>query len=152
MTDKAATTPPDGTLEPIQASRDELEHAANDLKASLAEPSATREWRDSVIAGLERTQVALDAHHHTPPGASGLPSSVVEAAPRLAGQAGRLSDEHADLRKQQKSVTALAHDEDSAPDDVRDAAAELCAVLLRHVQHAHDLLHDAIESELGGSD
>jgi hypothetical protein len=151
MPDKAATTPPDGTLEPIQASRDQLERAANDLKASLAEPSATKQWRDSVIAGLERTQAALDAHHHTPPGAPGLPSSVVRAAPRLAGQAGRLSDEHADLRKQQKAVTALAHGA-SAPDDVRDAAAELCAVLLRHVQHAHDLLYDAIESELGGSD
>ena len=32
------------------------------------------------------------------------------------------------------------------------AAADLAARLLRHVQHAHDLLYDAFESDLGGSD
>lgn len=152
MTDKSATAPPDGTLEPVKASRDQLEIAATNLELSLAHPSVTREWRQSVIGALDRTQAALETHVESTSGAGGLPASVIRAAPRLAGQATRLSDEHADLLDKHRQVTSMAYGSGSAPDEVRDAVAAHAALLLRHVRQAHDLLHDAIESELGGSD
>ena len=95
---------------------------------------------------------ALETHIDATSGARGLPASVIRAAPRLAGQASRLSDEHADLLDKHRQVTSMALDAGGAPDDLRDAVARHAALLLRHVRHAHDLLHDAIESELGGGD
>lgn len=152
MTDKSTTTPPDGTLEPVRASRDALEVAAASLERSLAAPSATQEWRQSVINALDRASATLDTHIEATSTAKGLSSSVIRAAPRLAGQARRLSNEHAELVAGQRAVTSLAHDDSASPDALRDAAAKHAALLLRHVRHGHDLLHDAIESELGGSD
>lgn len=152
MTDKSATAPPDGTLEPVKASRDQLEIAATNLELSLAAPSATSDWRESVIGALDRAQAALETHVEATSTARGLPASVIRAAPRLAAQANRLSDEHADLLDKHRQVTSMALDAGGAPDDLRDAVARHAALLLRHVRHAHDLLHDAIESELGGSD
>lgn len=152
MTDKSATAPPDGILEPVKASRDQLEIAATNLELSLAAPSATSEWRESVIGALDRTQAALETHVEATSGVRGLSASVIRAAPRLASQASRLSDEHADLLDKHRQLTSMALDADGAPDDLRDAVARHAALLLRHVRHAHDLLHDAIESELGGGD
>lgn len=152
MTDKSTTRPPDGPLEPIRASRNALEMAATSLERSLAAPSATPQWRESVIAALDRSSAALDAHIEATSAPTGLSSSVIRAAPRLAGQAGRLSEEHAELLDRQRALTSLAHDKTCSPDELRDAAARQSTLLLRHVRRAHDLLHDAIESELGGSD
>jgi hypothetical protein len=152
MADTNAGPPPDGPLAPVRARRDALEAAATELERSLAAPSATTAWRDGVISALERTQGVLEQHLRASAGEAGVPESIVQADPRLIGPAERLAREHDELVSHQRAVTALAHDASSAPEAVRDAAAELAALLLRHVQHAHDLLYDAFESELGGGD
>ena len=46
----------------------------------------------------------------------------------------------------------MAEDENITPEALRDAAADLAALLLRHVKNAQDLLVDALEDEFGGGD
>lgn len=152
MTEGTAPRPPDGTLEPMRARREKLQSAAGELEQSLANASATRQWRDGVIAALASSQAVLEEHLRTSGGPAGLQATVIKADPRLTGPAKRLSSEHDDLVEAQRVVSELAADETSEPEAIRDAAAALVALMLRHVQHARDLLHDAVESELGGSD
>lgn len=147
-----SATAPDGVLQPVRARRDALEKAATSLESSLAEPSHTAAWRDGVRVALGRTQEVLESHIEATSGEQGLPRSVVEVAPRLAGPAERLSGEHADLVARQRVVTAMADDEHISPEALRDAAADLSALLLRHVKNAQDLLVDALEDEIGGGD
>jgi hypothetical protein len=152
MADSDLTTPPDGLLEPVVARRDALQAAATALESSLAEPSATTEWRDGVRDALSETREVLERHVHQTAGESGLPASVVGLAPRLSGPVSRLSGEHVDLVARQRVVAAMAEDEGIGPEALRDAAADLAALLLRHVRTANDLLVDALEEELGGGD
>jgi len=152
MSETSAMRPPDGTLAPIRARREALEIAASELQQSLAVASATSQWRDGVRAALGRTQAVLEEHLRTSEGATGLTAAVIKADARLSGPAERLASEHADLVEAQHAVSELAADAASEPDDIRDAAAAFVTLILRHLQHAHDLLHDAIESELGGGD
>jgi hypothetical protein len=76
----------------------------------------------------------------------------VAASPRLIGPAQRLASEHDDLLRRQQALAGLVADPDVAPDRVRDAAAEMAALMLLHVRHAQDLLMDAVEEELGAGD
>lgn len=152
MSNGSTTTPPNGLLEPVRARRDALQSAAQALESALAETAATPQWRDEVRTALERTQEVLEQHVSETAGAEGLPASVIQAAPRLAGPAQRLAAEHSDLAERQRTVAAMAGDPAIPPEAVRDAAAELAELLLRHVRQAHDLLVDAAEDELGGGD
>ncbi len=148
----SSSTPPDGPLEPIRARKDALQEAAVALESSLAEPSTTAAWRDGVRAALDRAHEVLEQHISDTAGPAGLPASVMASSPRLSGPARRLASEHDDLLEHQQALVALVADDDVAPDRVRDAAAELAALMMRHVRHAQDLLVDAVEEELGAGD
>jgi hypothetical protein len=143
---------PEGVLEPVQARREALQTAATNLERSLAEPSDTPQWREGVQAAAAAVDHALTRHVSSNLETDGLLPTVVEAAPWLSGPADRLGVEHIDLAERTAALVALAADPQAPPEAVRDAAADLTARLLRHVQHAHDLLYDAFESDLGGSD
>lgn len=152
MATSSTSTPPDGPLEPIRARKDALQEAAVALESSLAEPSTTAQWREGVRAALESTRQVLERHITDTGGPSGLPASVVKSSPRLSGPARRLASEHDDLLRQHEAVAGLVADPDVTPDRVRDAAAEMAAMLMQHVRHAQDLLVDAVEEELGAGD
>lgn len=143
---------PDGVLEPVRARREALQTAAMTLERSLAEPSATSAWRDGVQQAVEAVDRALTRHVSSNLETDGLLPTVVEAAPWLSGPADRLGVEHIELAERTAALVTVTADRQSSPEAVRDAAADLAARLLRHVQHAHDLLYDAFESDLGGSD
>jgi hypothetical protein len=139
-------------LEPIRARKDALQEAAVALEACLAEPSTTAQWRDGVRTALDRAQQVLEQHLADTGGPAGLPAAVMESSPRLSGPAQRLASEHDDLLRYQQAVAGIVADADVAPEHVRDAAAELAELMLRHVHHAQDLLVDAVEEELGAGD
>jgi hypothetical protein len=148
----SSSTPPDGPLEPIRARKDALQQAAVALESSLAEPSTTAHWRDGVRAALDRAREALEQHIFDSAGPAGLPASVMASSPRLSGPARRLASEHGDLLEHHRALAVLVADDDVAPDRLRDAAAEMAALMMQHVHHAQDLLVDAVEEELGAGD
>jgi hypothetical protein len=152
MAERWPAEPPEGTLAPVRARREALETAASELEHTLAAPSATTQWRTGVVAALQRSGIVLDEHLHENQGQLGIPESVVQAEPRLAGPAEQLSREHDDLMSEHRRVSAVAVDASQPPDAVRDAAAGLATLMRRHVQHSHDLIYDAFEVELGGGD
>ena len=152
MTDAFPAIPPDGPLEPIRARREALESAAADLEHSLAAASAAPAWRDGVRSALETVTEAMEMHLAGVSSETGIPASVSAADPRLSGPASRLDDEHAELTERLAAVTQVAGDDQITPQDVQAAGAKLVVQLRSHVHHAHDLLYDAMESELGGSD
>jgi hypothetical protein len=152
MAPGSTSTPPDGPLEPIRARKDALLEVAVALEGTLAEPSTTTQWRDGVRTALDRARTVLERHVADTGGPAGLPASVVESSPRLSGPARRLASEHDDLLRHHQAVADLVADPDVAPDQVRDAAAELAELMMQHVRHAQDLLVDAVEEELGAGD
>lgn len=152
MTDDAATMAADNRLQAMEPNPEGLEIAAAGLERCLGAPSATSQWRIPVLEALARTQTALEGHLRDPGKGAAVADSVVREAPRLARQARRLTDEHVGLLESHRAATALAQDDTTSPDDVRDSAAELAALMHRHVHHAHDLIHDAFESDLGDGD
>jgi hypothetical protein len=152
MTDAFPAIPPDGPLAPIRARREALESAAADLEHSLAAASAAPAWRDGVQTALGAVGEAMQMHLAGVDADEGVPASVVHAEPRLSGPAARLNDEHVELTARLMAVTGVAGDSSAAPDEVQAAGAQLVVQLRSHVHHAHDLLYDALESELGGGD
>jgi hypothetical protein len=152
MPTSSTSPPPDGPLEPIRAHKDALQEAAIALESSLAEPSTTVQWRDGVRAALRRAQQVLGEHIAETDGPAGLPASVVDSSPRLAGPARRLASEHDDLLERQQALASYVADDDVPPELIRDAAAEMAAMMLQHVRHAQDLIVDAVEEELGAGD
>ncbi len=152
MTAAFPAIPPEGPLEPMRARREALESAASDLDRSLAAASASPAWRDGVRTALGAVTDAMQAHLAEVDSESGIPASVTAAEPRLSGPASRLDEEHTDLTGRLDAVRRVADDDQVSPHDVQAAGAGLVAALRSHVQHAHDLLYDAMESEIGGSD
>ena len=144
--------PPEGPLEPMRARRDALESAATDLDRSLAGASASPAWRDGVRTALGTVTEAVLAHLAEVDSERGIPASVTAAEPRLSGPASRLDEEHPVLTEQLDAVRRTVDDSQVSAHDVQAAGAGLVALLRIHVQHANDLLYDAMESELGGSD
>lgn len=140
---------PDGALTPVAAHREALEAAALALERSLAAPTVESSWRSGVAEALHSVVDVLTEHVSRNDTMEGLPGSIVEAAPRLAGPARRLSAEHAELTNRAASFGDMLDDPTTAPESIRDAGADLSGRLLAHVHTANDLMHDAFEAEPG---
>lgn len=140
---------PHGLATPAAAQREALEAAAVALEQSVAAPTAEASWRGGVEEAVRRVQDLLSRHIARSDSPEGLPGSIEQAAPGLAGPARRLSSEHHELADRAASLQGLLDDPDSAPEAIRDAGADLSGRLIAHVHAANDLVVDAFEAELG---
>ncbi|MEX2557727.1 MAG: hypothetical protein WEB06_19110 [Actinomycetota bacterium] len=148
---------PEGSIGLLEASRSyrrDCRQAITDLESSLEAPVAKRtiDWRLKVIASLSALRGSFYDDVSFSEGPGGLLEDVMIRATHLAHDVEKLRIE------QRKLVLALDAELGRAmlvtetPDVTRARLRALIQRLFRHRQHAADLVHDAYEVDIGGTD
>ncbi|HEY4607046.1 MAG TPA: hypothetical protein VIH55_05305, partial [Acidimicrobiia bacterium] len=110
-----------------------------------------------VAAGLARVDEALRAHIDEVAGPDGLLAEILEVAPRLAGEARELDQEHETLddameRANLSIATARRRPEPTSNAAVRRRVTTLLGRLTRHRQHGSDLVYEAYNVDISAAD
>ncbi|MGH3665181.1 MAG: hypothetical protein ACRDU8_03640 [Egibacteraceae bacterium] len=139
------------TVAGVRERRSNLHSTLVDLEQAIASaaPRRTAEWRHAVHTALERLATRFADHVASTEGPGGLFESVRQRAPRLDHACRRLKEEHAEI---QSKIAAARRRLDDDPESVRDAAMSLLTLLARHRQRGADLVYEAYDVDLGGSD
>ncbi|MBA2529880.1 MAG: hypothetical protein H0V19_07970 [Euzebyales bacterium] len=137
------------TVAGVRQRRSGLHAVLVELEAAIAAPGRSQAWSDRVAAGLERLRVALAEHIVGTEGPDGLFDQVIRRTPRLAHHCAQLTSEHVAIGDATTAAQEAVHND---PGDVREAVLSLLALLARHRQHGADLIYEAYDVDLGGSD
>ncbi|HVM20473.1 MAG TPA: hemerythrin domain-containing protein [Egibacteraceae bacterium] len=145
------TTTGHPTIEGVKTRRAGLHHILVDLETAISAAAAGREdpWADQVRVALARLSDAFTEHVEQTEGPDGLFDQVRRRAPRLDAHCRRLTDEHRQIATRLAGAAA-ALDDDTA--SAREAVLKLLALMSRHRQRGADLVYEAYEVDLGGSD
>lgn len=143
-----------GYLQRMRAHRAELRDAVAAVDDALASPIARPAWRDRVRTALVELCHDFRTHIELTEGEGGLYADVRASSPRLSGRVRRLSDEHVRYAAHLESLLARIDGEGELPDPValREEATALMGQLIRHRQAGADLVFEAYEVDLGGSE
>ncbi|WP_323095880.1 hemerythrin domain-containing protein [Intrasporangium sp. YIM S08009] len=139
----------------VRAHRAELHESMSAVGAALDSPLARGGmWRERVRAALAELSHDFDDHVSLTESSGGVYERAAHAAPRLSGPAGRLRAEHVGLRDSIRGYLAvLEHGGTMADLPVfREEVARLVTRLVRHRSKGDDMLHEAYDVDLGGSD
>jgi hypothetical protein len=145
------TTTNGPTIEGVMHRRAGLHHILIELETAIAAAAPGREeaWAEQVATALDRLTAAFNEHIDQTEGPNGLFDQVRRRAPRLDAHCRRLTGEHvaivADL------AAAIASLEQGSA-HARETVLQLLAKLARHRQGGADLVYEAYEVDLGGSD
>ncbi len=144
-----------GTVESAKKLREELRAAMIDLERIISSPSQAPTWIAAVHHRTRELQGALARHITEVESETGIMTRIVDDAPRLAGQADRLRQDHVELSDSIEHVLELAAGlgrETAAIERraLRDSALELLGALSRHRQRGVDFVYDAYDFDLGG--
>jgi hypothetical protein len=126
-----------------------------DEAVSAALGGRAAEWRSKVLPSVEDLREAWAAHVSGTEGPGGLWEEVRTDAPRLDGELKRLGREHEGLTEE---IEALRKDLTDALDDesrltnVRERATALLVRLARHRQRGADLIYEAYQHDVGGTE
>ena len=139
----------------VLAHRAQLRESAQAVDEALAHPIGREaDWRGRVRAALAELDHDFTGHVELTEAEGGLYDRITRAAPRLSTSVDRLREEHARFSERIRDfITAL---EDS--NVMRDLAAFredvtlLIGQLIRHRQKGADLIYEAYEVDLGGSE
>lgn len=139
----------DETVAGVARQRSDLHGALVELEAAIAAAATSTQWRSGVGRALERLGTSFAAHVATTEGPQGLFETVVQRAPRLDHHCRLLLEEHTAI---QSAIAAATAGLDGDTEATRDGATDLLAKLARHRQRGADLVYEAYDVDLGGSD
>ncbi len=122
----------------------ELEHAI-----AAAAPGREDAWEQQVRDALDSLASAFADHVRETEAVGGLFEHVRRRAPRLDHATRRLARDHATIATELAAATAAL---DQGVAEARESALSLLAHLARHRQLGADLIYEAYEVDLGGSD
>jgi hypothetical protein len=110
-------------------------------------------WREQIAAHLRGLRAAFDAHMRDTEGPSGHYAALVDSAPRLAYNVDGLVREHAAMLDGMRALQERV-DDGSGPTaaQIQAWAHLLVHQLFAHRQRGADLLLEAYQTDLGGSD
>lgn len=137
----------------MRAQRAELREAASALDDALDHPLGTPAWRGRVHTALIELAHDFRDHIELSESAGGLVQTVLEQEPRLSPGIERQREEHVALDHRIQESIAVLEREDTSPVEltaVREDLTSLVGDLVRHRQHANDLLYEAFSVDLGG--
>jgi len=139
--------------------RQTLHDAIVQLEMAISSPAAGRvdDWSGQVTKDMVGVRDAFDQHIIVTEKPGGLYEEIMERAPRLAGTVKRLQDEHPAI---ESSIAALLGrleaDEvagDAWPlDKARDDLQRLIGAVVRHRQKGADLVWEAYNVDIGGTE
>ncbi len=139
----------------VRAHRSELRDSVAAVDDALAAPIAKGgAWRERVRAALAELHHDFQDHIELTEGRGGLYDKVRRGAPRLSGKVDRLTHEH--LRYHEAIggfLVVLEHGGTLADLPVfREEVTALMGQLVRHRQTGSDLIYEAYQVDIGGSD
>ena len=154
---------PDKALTPAlgeaRKRRQTLHDAIVQLEMAISSPAAGRmdDWRGQVTKDMVGVRDAFDQHIIVTEKPGGLYEEIMERAPRLAGTVKRLQDEHpaieASIAKLLARLEAGEVNSDTWPlDRARDDLQRLIGAVVRHRQKGADLVWEAYNVDIGGTE
>jgi hypothetical protein len=139
--------------------RQTLHDAIVHLEMAISSPAAGRapDWSAQVEKDLIGVRDAFEQHVIVTEKPGGLYEEIMERAPRLAGTVKRLQDEHPTIAE---SVAALLERLDAGevesdvwpPDTARNDLQRLIGAVVRHRQKGADLVWEAYNVDIGGTE
>ena len=139
--------------------RQTLHDAIVQLEMAISSPAAGRapEWATQVTKAVVGVRDAFEQHVIVTEKPGGLYEEIMERAPRLAGTVKRLQDEHPTITE---SVAALVERLESGevesdawpPDNARNDLQRLIGAVVRHRQKGADLVWEAYNVDIGGTE
>ena len=138
-------------VESAKTRRAGLHQVLVELEAAIAAAAPGREaaWREQVGAALDRLTMSFTHHVTATEGPDGLFEQVRRRAPRLDGRCRRLIRDHHSIVEE---LTAALASLDGDVAETRERVLTLLARLARHRQLGADLVYEAYDVDLGGSD
>jgi len=134
--------------------RDEL----YDVEQAISAPAPGRvdTWTGAVVIQLTKLREAMDEHVYVTEEPEGLYDEVLDLSPRLAGKVKRLRDEHPQILEQTDALIARLENEgigENWPlEDARDETQRLLGRIVRHRQRGADLVWEAYNLDIGGTE
>jgi hypothetical protein len=127
------------------------------LEEAISSPAAGRiaDWTASVLKETIEVREAFAQHIVVTERPDGLYEEILERAPRLAGNVGKLKDEHPEIEKAvEEMVLRLEQTEIGGVgwplDDARDDLQRFIGRVIRHRQRGADLVWEAYNVDIGG--
>ncbi len=146
-------------LSEARARRVTLHDALVHLEVAISSPASGRlpEWTDLVRKEMVSVRDALDQHVVVTEKPGGLYEEITERAPRLAGTVHRLAGEHPEItQKVAEMLERLEAVDVGGPewplDDARDDLQRLIGTVIRHRQKGADLVWEAYNVDIGGTE
>lgn len=154
---------PDNPLTPAlgeaKKRRQTLHDAIVQLEMAISSPAAGRaqNWSAQVTKDMVGVRDAFDQHVIVTEKPGGLYEEIMERAPRLAGTVKRLQDEHPSIGESVSTLLGrLEAEEVDTPawplDRARDDLQRLIGAVVRHRQKGADLVWEAYNVDIGGTE
>lgn len=154
MADDQDLTP---LLEQAKQRRKTLHDALVHLEEALSSPATGRvaDWTGIVDKEMHEVEAAFEQHILVTEKPDGLYDEILDRAPRLAGNVGRLRDEHPEIQESMRHMlNRLEHEEvggENWPiDKARDDLQRFIGSVIRHRQKGADLVWEAYNVDIGG--
>jgi len=136
-----------------------LHDALVHLEIAISSPAAARipEWTALVTKEVIGVRDAFDQHVMVTEKPGGLYEEIITRAPRLDGTVRRLKDEHPEItEKVAEMVERLEKATIGGPewplDDARDDLQRFIGTVIRHRQKGADLVWEAYNVDIGGTE
>ena len=146
-------------LSEARARRATLHDALVHLEVAISSPASGRlpEWTDLVRKEMVSVRDAFDQHVVVTEKPGGLYEEITERAPRLAGTVHRLAGEHPEITaKIAQMLERLDAVDIGGPewplDDARDDLQRFIGTVIRHRQKGADLVWEAYNVDIGGTE
>jgi len=146
-------------LSEARARRATLHDALVHLEMAISSPAAGRipEWTAHVGKELTGVRDAFDQHVIVTEKPGGLYEEIITRAPRLAGTVTRLKGEHPEITTQIEQVLerlgAVEIGSDGWPlESARDDLQRFIGTVIRHRQRGADLVWEAYNVDIGGTE
>jgi hypothetical protein len=146
-------------LSEAKARRATLHDAIVHLEMVISSPAAGRipEWTALVVKEMMSVQDAFDQHILVTEKPDGLYEEITARAPRLDGTIKRLKDEHPEIAEK---LTETLRRLDEVPiggeewplDKARDDLQRFIGTIIRHRQRGADLVWEAYNVDIGGTE
>jgi len=136
-----------------------LHDALVHLEIAISSPAASRipEWTALVTKEVTGVRDAFEQHVLVTEKPGGLYEEIIMRAPRLDGTLKRLRDEHPDISSSiEQMLDRLEHTSIGGPDwpleDARDDLQRFIGRVIRHRQKGADLVWEAYNVDIGGTE
>jgi hypothetical protein len=145
-------------LEAARSRRVKLHTELVDLERALAAPTPGRvkEWTLDVGERLGAVREAFNEHVFVTEKPGGLYEEIMTMSPRLAGNVKRLDEEHpvilAQIDDMLERLDAFDTQDVWPPDVARDDINRLLGRIVRHRQRGADLVWEAYNVDIGGTE